>query len=36
MEKYRAALKNNKNYLERKNKYINDSRKTEVKKTKKY
>ena len=27
MEKYKVALKNNKNYLERKNKYINDTRK---------
>ena len=27
MEKYKVALKNNKNYLERKNKCINDTRK---------
>ena len=32
MEKYRLALNNNKKYIERKNKYINDSRKTEIKK----
>ncbi len=35
MEKYRAALNNNKNFLLRKNKYINDTRKKEVKKNKK-
>ena len=35
MEKYRLALNNNKKYIERKNKYINDSRKTEIKKIQK-